>query len=41
MQDQISDEFRCAAAPLPADMSGALQMLNIGAPDPATLQALL
>ena len=39
--DQISDEGCCAAAPLPADMSEALQILNIAAPDSATLQALL
>lgn len=37
----VSDEDGYAAAPLPADMSEALQMLNIEAPDFATLQALL
>lgn len=36
-----SDEGCCAAAPLPADMSKALKMLNIEAPDFAMLQALL
>ena len=38
---QCSDAACCVAAPLPTDMSEALQTLDVEAPDNVTLQELL